>query len=47
MGAFTMSADLLYDLENKLQAADSEADYDGIMTDRIAENQEWVDSLTA
>jgi glycine betaine/proline transport system substrate-binding protein len=47
MGAFTMSADLLYDLENKLQAADSEADYDGIMTDWIAENQEWVDSLTA
>lgn len=44
---FTMDAELLYDLENKLQGAESESDYDGIITDWIAENQEWVDSLTA
>lgn len=44
---FTMDAELLYDLENKLQGAESESDYDGIITDWIAANQEWVDSLTA
>lgn len=44
---FTMDAPLLYDLENKLQAADSESEYDGIVSDWIAANQDWVDSLTA
>ncbi|PKQ18344.1 MAG: glycine/betaine ABC transporter substrate-binding protein [Actinobacteria bacterium HGW-Actinobacteria-8] len=47
MAAFKMDGALLADLENKLQGADSEADYDGIVTDWIAANQEWVDSLTA
>ncbi|MCB2411951.1 glycine betaine ABC transporter substrate-binding protein [Demequina sp. TTPB684] len=47
MGNFTMSSDLLYDLENQLQAAEGESDYDRIVSDWIAANQEWVDSLTA
>lgn len=47
MAAFKMDGALLADLENNLQAADSEADYDGIVTDWIVANQEWVDSLTA
>lgn len=44
---FTIDADVLYDLENRLHAAESESEYDGIMDDWIAANQEWVDSLTA
>ncbi len=44
---FTMSSELLYDLENKLQAADGEDEYATIVSDWIAANQEWVDSLTA
>jgi glycine betaine/proline transport system substrate-binding protein len=47
MADFTMSSDLLYDLENQLQAADGEGEYDQIVGDWIAANQEWVDSLTA
>ena len=47
MTNFTMSSDLLYDLENKLQAADGESDYEGIVNDWVAAHQEWVDSLTA
>ena len=47
MAAFTMDGALLADLENNLQSADSESDYDGIVTDWIVANQEWVDSLTA
>jgi len=47
MAAFKMDGALLAGLENNLQAADSEADYDGIVTDWIVANQEWVDSLTA
>jgi len=47
MAAFKMDGALLADLENNLQGADSEADYDGIVTDWIVANQEWVDSLTA
>lgn len=47
MANFTMDAELLYDLENKLQAADGEGDYDAIVSEWIAANQEWVDSLTA
>jgi glycine betaine/proline transport system substrate-binding protein len=47
MAAFTMDGALLADLENNLQAADGESDYDGIVTDWVAANQEWVDSLTA
>ncbi|MFN3865342.1 MAG: glycine betaine ABC transporter substrate-binding protein [Demequina sp.] len=43
---FTMEAELLYDLENELNAAD-EADYEAVVADWIAANQEWVDSLTA
>jgi len=43
---FTMDAELLYDLENQLQGADS-GDYETIVADWIAANQEWVDSLTA
>lgn len=45
-GNFTMDAELLYDLENQLQGAD-EGDYEQIVADWIAANQEWVDSLTA
>ncbi len=47
MGNFTMDGDLLADLENKLHAAESESEYDGIVSDWIAANQDWVDSLTA
>lgn len=47
MAAFKMDGALLADLENQLQTADSESDYDGIVSDWIAANQEWVDSLTA
>ncbi len=47
MANFKIEADLLYDLENKLRAGDGESSYDGIMTDWIAANQDWVDSLTA
>ncbi|WP_297082568.1 glycine betaine ABC transporter substrate-binding protein [uncultured Demequina sp.] len=43
---FTMDAELLYDLENQLQGADS-GDYESVVADWIAANQEWVDSLTA
>lgn len=45
-GNFTMEADALYDLENLLVDAD-ESDYPTIVEDWVAENQEWVDSLTA
>lgn len=45
-GGFTMDADHLYDLENQLNGA-SEGDYDQIVSDWVAANQEWVDSLTA
>ncbi|NYI41978.1 glycine betaine ABC transporter substrate-binding protein [Demequina lutea] len=47
MTNFKMSSDLLYDLENKLQAAGSESDYQGIVADWVAAHQQWVDSLTA
>ncbi|WP_291380131.1 glycine betaine ABC transporter substrate-binding protein [Demequina sp.] len=47
MGNFTMSSDLLYDLENQLQAAEGDDEYDTIVSDWVAANQEWVDSLTA
>ncbi|MFV0285673.1 MAG: glycine betaine ABC transporter substrate-binding protein [Demequina sp.] len=43
---FTMDSELLYDLENQLNGADS-SDYEQIVTDWVAANQEWVDSLTA
>ena len=46
MGAFTMDAEHLYDLENALNGADS-ADYADIVAEWVAANQEWVDSLTA
>lgn len=42
---FWMEADLLYDLENLLVDADS-SEYEQITADWIADNQEWVDSLT-
>ncbi|MFW7414205.1 glycine betaine ABC transporter substrate-binding protein [Demequina sp. SO4-18] len=45
-GSFTMEADALYDLENLLVAAD-EGDYEMVVDEWIADNQEWVDSLTA
>ncbi|WP_062520046.1 glycine betaine ABC transporter substrate-binding protein [Demequina silvatica] len=44
---FTMDAELLYDLENQLLAAGSESDYESVVHAWVAENQEWVDSLTA
>jgi len=47
LAAFTIDGPLLADLENNLQAADGEADYEGIVSDWVAANQEWVDSLTA
>ncbi len=47
MANFTMSSDLLYDLENKLQAAGSDGDDEGVVAEWVAANQEWVDSLTA
>lgn len=47
LSSFTMSAELLYDLENHLQAAESAADKQQIVSDWVAANQEWVDSLTA
>ncbi|MFW2513792.1 glycine betaine ABC transporter substrate-binding protein [Demequina sp. SO4-13] len=43
---FTMDSEALYDLENELNAAD-EGDYEQVVADWIAANQEWVDSLTA
>jgi glycine betaine/proline transport system substrate-binding protein len=43
---FTMSADLLYDLENALNAVD-ESEFETTVDEWIAANQEWVDSLTA
>lgn len=46
IGNFTMEADVLYSLENELNGADS-ADYESIVADWVAANQEWVDSLTA
>ncbi|WP_084039508.1 glycine betaine ABC transporter substrate-binding protein [Demequina sp. NBRC 110053] len=45
-GGFTMEAEALYDLENQLRDAD-QGDYEQIVADWAAENQEWVDSLTA
>ena len=42
-----MEADLLYDLENRLNAASGESEYPEIVAGFIADNQEWVDSLTA
>ncbi|WP_062076628.1 glycine betaine ABC transporter substrate-binding protein [Demequina globuliformis] len=45
-GNFTMDSELLYDLENQLVDAD-QGDYEQIVADWAAENQEWVDSLTA
>lgn len=45
---FKMDAALLYELENKINAADGdESEYDAIISTWIADNQEWVDSLTA
>jgi len=46
LSSFTMSAELLYDLENALRA-DASADKSEVVSDWIAANQEWVDSLTA
>lgn len=43
---FTMEADLLYDLENALNDA-SDADQQQVVADWVADNQEWVDSLTS
>ncbi|WNM25297.1 glycine betaine ABC transporter substrate-binding protein [Demequina capsici] len=47
MSAFTMDSDHLYDLENALQAAGTDADQQQVVADWVAANQEWVDSLTA
>lgn len=47
MAGFTMESDLLYDLENRLNAASGESEYPEIVAEFIADNQEWVDSLTA
>ncbi|WP_062381335.1 glycine betaine ABC transporter substrate-binding protein [Demequina pelophila] len=44
LSSFTMSAELLYDLENLLNDSDDEA---ATIAEFIADNQEWVDSLTA
>lgn len=45
-GNFTMEADLLYDLENKLNDAD-ESEYETVVSDWIAANQDYVDGLTS
>ncbi|WP_084074918.1 glycine betaine ABC transporter substrate-binding protein [Demequina sp. NBRC 110052] len=47
LAGFTMESDLLYDLENRLNAASGESEYPEIVAGFIADNQEWVDSLTA
>ncbi|BDZ61662.1 glycine/betaine ABC transporter substrate-binding protein [Demequina sediminis] len=47
LAGFSMDAELLYDLENQILTADSEDDYPAIVDAFIADNQEWVDSLTA
>ncbi len=47
MANFTMESDLLYDLENRLNAASGESEYADVVAEFIADNQEWVDSLTA
>ncbi len=44
---FTMSSELLYDLENQLGAAASPEEQETIVASWIAANREWVDSLTA
>jgi glycine betaine/proline transport system substrate-binding protein len=46
MSDFSMDSDHLYELENQLNGAD-EGDQPGIVSDWIAANQDWVDSLTA
>jgi len=46
MSNFSMDSDHLYDLENQLNGAE-EGDQPGIVSDWIAANQDWVDSLTA
>ncbi|MEX0913639.1 MAG: glycine betaine ABC transporter substrate-binding protein, partial [Demequina sp.] len=43
---FTIDAELLYDLENALNDAD-ESEYDTVVSDWIAENQDYVDGLTS
>ncbi|MFP5359610.1 MAG: glycine betaine ABC transporter substrate-binding protein [Actinomycetes bacterium] len=47
LAGFSMDAELLYELENQILTADSEDDYPAIVDAFIADNQEWVDSLTA
>lgn len=44
---FTMSSELLYDLENQLGAATSPEEQEAIVASWIEANREWVDSLTA
>jgi len=46
MSNFSMDSDHLYELENQLNGAE-EGDQPGIVSDWIATNQDWVDSLTA
>ena len=43
---FVMEAELLYELENLIVDADS-SEHEQITADWVADNQEWVDSLTA
>lgn len=43
---FVMDAELLYDLENLIVDAET-SEHEQITADWIADNQEWVDSLTA
>lgn len=44
---FEMSLDLLYDLENLLFVENDTNDYGPLIEQWIADNQEWVDSLTS
>jgi glycine betaine/proline transport system substrate-binding protein len=44
---FTMDSELLYSLENEMFNAGDTDDYAPIVEQWIADNQEWVDSLTA
>lgn len=46
MSNFKMDPDHLYDLENQLNGSE-EGEQAGIVSDWIAANQDWVDSLTA
>ncbi|MCR2783002.1 MULTISPECIES: glycine betaine ABC transporter substrate-binding protein [unclassified Microbacterium] len=47
LGAFTMDSETLYSLENAMFNGQDTDEYEDIVAEWIAENQEYVDSLTA